>query len=86
VLILRRRVGEKILVGGSVEIEIVEISKSRVKLGVRAPAHVPVVRKEISTVAGENRTALELVAGEGVGRLIGRLSETLLNENQQRPI
>ena len=57
-LILRRRVGEKILVGGSVEIEIVEISKSRVKLGVRAPAHVPVVRKETATVAGENRTAL----------------------------
>jgi carbon storage regulator len=75
VLILRRRVGEKILVGGSVEIEIVEISKARVKLGVRAPAHVPVIRKEMATVAGENRTALELVAGEGVGSLIGRLNE-----------
>ena len=74
-LIVRRRVGEKILVGGSVEIEIVEISKSRVKLGVRAPVHVPVVRKEMATVAGENRTALELVAGEGVGNLIGRLNE-----------
>jgi hypothetical protein len=40
----------------------------------------------MATVAGENRRALELVAGEGVGRLIGRLSETLLNENQRRPI
>jgi carbon storage regulator len=75
VLIVRRRVGEKILVGGSVEIEIVEISKSRVKLAVRAPGHVPVVRKEMATVAGENRTAIELVAGEGVGNLIGRLNE-----------
>jgi carbon storage regulator len=75
VLILRRRVGEKILVGGSVEIEIVEISKTRVKLGVRAPVHVPVVRKEAATVAGENRMALELVAGEGVGRLVDRLNE-----------
>jgi carbon storage regulator len=86
VLIVRRRVGEKILVGGSVEIEIVEISKSRVKLGVRAPSHVPVVRKEMATVAGENRTALELMAGEGVGNLIGRFNESLLNENQRLPI
>ncbi|HXE63534.1 MAG TPA: carbon storage regulator [Bryobacteraceae bacterium] len=85
-LILRRRVGEKILVGGSVEIEIVEISKSRVKLGVRAPLHVPVVRKELATVAGENRTALELVAGEGVGSLLSRLNESRLNEIQRRPI
>jgi carbon storage regulator len=81
VLIVRRRVGEKILVGGSVEIEIVEISKSRVKLGVRAPVHVPVVRKEMATVAGENRAALELVAGEGMGNLVG-----MLNEIQRPPI
>jgi carbon storage regulator len=86
VLIVRRRVGEKILVGGSVEIEIVEISKSRVKLGVRAPGHVPVVRKEMATVAGENRTALELVAGESVGSLITMLSKTRLNEIQRPPI
>jgi carbon storage regulator len=86
VLIVRRRVGEKILVGGSVEIEIVEISKSRVKLGVRAPGHVPVVRKEMAMVAGENRTALELVAGEGVGSLITMLSKTRLNEIQRPPI
>jgi carbon storage regulator len=81
VLILRRRVGEKILVGGSVEIEIVEISKSRVKLGVRAPVHVPVVRKEMATIAGENRTALDLVAGEGMINLVG-----MLNEMPRRPI
>jgi carbon storage regulator len=81
VLIVRRRVGEKILVGGSVEIEIVEISKSRVKLGVRAPLHVPVVRQEMATVAGENRLAVGLVAGDGVGTLVGRL-----NEIRQRPI
>jgi carbon storage regulator len=74
VLIVRRRVGEKILVGGSVEIEIVEISKSRVKLGVRAPAHVPVVRQEMATVAGENRLAAGLVAGDGVGRLVEMIS------------
>lgn len=76
-LVLRRRVGETILVGGSVEIEVIEISRSRVKLGVRAPFHVPVVRKETTTVAKENHLALELVASrgqQGVGELLQMLS------------
>ena len=64
-LVLRRRVGETILVGGNVEIEVIEISRTRVKLGVRAPHHVPVVRKETVDVARENRLALELVASRG---------------------
>ena len=45
-LILRRRVGEAILVGSEVEIEVIEVSRSRVKLGVRAPTHITVTRKE----------------------------------------
>ena len=66
-LVLRRRVGETILVGGEVEIEIIEISRTRVKLGVRAPSHVPVTRKETLAVARENRIALDLIANRGSG-------------------
>ena len=36
-LVLRRRVGEAIAIGGDIEIEVIEISRTRVKLGVRAP-------------------------------------------------
>jgi carbon storage regulator len=76
-LVLRRRAGEVILLGGDIEIEVLEISRSRVKLGVRAPGHVPVVRKETVAVARENRMASDLVASrgtEGLGELMQLLN------------
>lgn len=60
-LVVRRRAGEAIIVAGDVEIEIIEISRTRVKLGVTAPREVTVTRREAAAVALENRTALELV-------------------------
>jgi carbon storage regulator len=79
VLVLRRRVGETIAIGGGIEIEVVEISRTRVKLGVTAPRDVSVARKETIAVAAENRKALELISGgcEGVTealRLLGAAS------------
>jgi carbon storage regulator len=79
VLVLRRRVGETIAIGGGIEIEVVEISRTRVKLGVTAPRDVSVARKETIAVAAENRKALELISGgpEGVAetlRLLGTAS------------
>ena len=74
-LVLRRRVGESISIGDGIEIEVVEISRSRVKLGVVAPREVAVVRKETIAVAAENRRALELVAAgpEGVRETLAML-------------
>jgi carbon storage regulator len=61
-LVLRRRVGEAVSIGGGIEIEVVEISRTRVRLGIVAPRDVLVVRKETIAVAAENRQALELLA------------------------
>lgn len=66
-LVLRRRPGETIAIGTDIEIEVIEISRTRVKLGVRAPRHVTVLRKETLAVAAENRQALELVSSGPVG-------------------
>jgi carbon storage regulator len=76
VLVLRRRVGETIVIGGGIEVEVVEISRTRVKLGVTAPRDVSVARKETIAVAAENRKALELISGGHAGvmetlRLLG---------------
>lgn len=75
-LVLRRRVGETVLVGGEVEIEIIEISRTRVKLGVRAPLHVPVIRKETLPIIHENQLASDLMANGGPGR-VGELLKLL---------
>jgi carbon storage regulator len=61
VLVLRRRVGEAIAIGGDIEIEVIEISRTRVKLGVRAPQTISVARRETVPVAAENRCASELL-------------------------
>jgi carbon storage regulator len=46
-LIVRRRAGQAIVVDADVEIEILEISPSQVKLGIRAPRETQVQRKEV---------------------------------------
>ncbi len=60
-LVLRRRAGEAITIGGDVEVEIMEISRTRVKLGVRAPRAISVLRRETIQVAAENREASEFI-------------------------
>lgn len=45
-LILQRRVGERIVVDGTIEITVAEITKRGVRLAVRAPRGVTVLRGE----------------------------------------
>jgi len=56
-LVIRRRAGESILIAGDIEIEVLETTPTRVKLGIRAPKNVDVVRKEVGLIAGENLSA-----------------------------
>ena len=65
VLVLRRKAGEAIVIGDGVEISIIEISPSRVKLGILAPREVTVVRKEALAIAIENRNAAQLISAAG---------------------
>jgi carbon storage regulator len=57
-LIIRRRVGESLVIQSDVEVEVLEITGSQVKLGIRAPKTVPVMRKEMDVVRQENRQAM----------------------------
>ena len=76
-LVLRRRAGEAILLGTEIEIEVVEISRTRVKLGIRAPRHLPVARREAAGVAEENREAAALaLPGGGIENILRLLRNT----------
>jgi carbon storage regulator len=61
-LVVRRRAGEAIVVAGDVEIEVIEISRTRVKLGITAPRQVEVLRREAIAAATDNRSAAALLA------------------------
>ena len=56
-LVIRRRRGETLVIGGNIEIEILESSSSSVKIGIRAPREIAVVRKEIQLTYDQNLAA-----------------------------
>lgn len=51
-LVLTRRVGESILIGDDIQIKVSEVDRGLVKLAVKAPDDVPIVRQEISQRVG----------------------------------
>jgi carbon storage regulator len=56
-LVIRRRAGESLLIGEDVEVEILEITAGQVKLGIRAPRQIQVLRREVQLTRLENQTA-----------------------------
>ena len=59
-LVITRKSGERICLGDDITITVMEISGSTVRLGIEAPAEVPVYRAEIwAAVKEENRAAAE---------------------------
>jgi carbon storage regulator len=74
-LVLRRRAGDSLLIGGDVEIEILEITPTRVKLGIVAPDSVTIVRKEVQLTREQNVTAAQKVDPQAVSWLRGKLAK-----------
>ncbi len=56
-LVMRRRAGESFLIGPDIKIEVLEVGPTRVKIGISAPAAMPVVRNEIVLTREENLLA-----------------------------
>ena len=46
-LILKRRIGERLMIGDNIIITVVSIDRSGVRLGVEAPADVRIDREEV---------------------------------------
>lgn len=64
-LIITRRVGEKLMIGDDIVVEIIEVSGSSVRIGIDAPKAVPVYREEIySAVKAENAAAASADPGQ----------------------
>lgn len=60
-LVLSRQRDESIIVGDNVQITVVDIRGDKVRLGIQAPPHIPVHRKEVfDAIQRENRKAAEL--------------------------
>lgn len=56
-LVLSRKVGEKILVGDSIVITVLRLSSNVTRIGIEAPEDVNIVRSEVRDA--QNPTSLE---------------------------
>ena len=60
-LVLSRTRDETIMIGDDVQITIVDVRGDKVRLGITAPAHVPVHRKEVyDAIKRENAQAAQV--------------------------
>jgi len=59
-LILSRKLNEKVMIGSDIVISVVEVRGDQVKLGIEAPRNVKVFRQEVfETIQAENRRAAD---------------------------
>jgi carbon storage regulator len=47
-LVLSRKIGDKVVIDGNITVEVVKIHGNRVTLGIEAPASVRILREELS--------------------------------------
>ncbi len=56
-LVLSRKVGEKILIGDNISVTVVRVAQGIVRIGVEAPKNMAVVREEIKDQVHEDHQA-----------------------------
>ncbi len=53
-LVLSRKKGESILIGDEIELTVLSVDGDTIKLGIKAPKQVDIIRKEILVSVQEN--------------------------------
>lgn len=64
-LVLSRKLNEKIVIDGQIEVTVVKIDRNNVRIGIQAPGHVKVFRKEILD-AGQRELEVPIPADAAV--------------------
>jgi carbon storage regulator len=56
-LVLSRKLGEKIFIGDNICITVVDIDRGKIRLGIEAPRDVPIYRQELLPLDQQQRRA-----------------------------
>jgi len=62
-LVLSRKLGERIVINGNIVVTVVKIDRNQIRLGIEAPHDVPVFREEILPVNAAHAKAETVTAG-----------------------
>lgn len=60
-LVLSRKVGQRILIGDNIAVTVVRVSQGTVRIGVEAPPELPIVREEIKASLDADDLAVHTV-------------------------
>ena len=58
-LVLSRKLGEKIVIGDNIVVTVVKIDRNQIRIGIEAPTDIPVYRQEIAPNRVEKLNASE---------------------------
>ncbi len=64
-LVLSRKLNEKIVIDGGITLTVVKIDRHQVRIGIEAPGHVPIYREEIMPVACADWSDREVAVAVG---------------------
>ena len=60
-LVLTRKIGEEIIIGGNIRVKVADIRGSRVRLAIEAPREMSVQRQEIALALQEEQHKFDMV-------------------------
>lgn len=72
-LVINRREGESLIIGDGIEVRILELTHTRVKLGITAPEGVTILRNEILLARTANVAAAHSSSGDQLTALASAL-------------
>ena len=55
-LVLTRKVGEKVIIGDNIVVAVLEIDRGQIRLGIQAPRDVPIRRSELLPIVAPKPT------------------------------
>lgn len=61
-LVLSRKLGEKVVIGQNIVLTVVKIDRNQIRLGIEAPSDVSIYREEIAPKKADRKMEAELVA------------------------
>jgi carbon storage regulator len=60
-LVLSRKLNERIIIDNDIIVTVVKIDRNQVRIGIEAPGHIPVYREEILPIAREEMAEAEIM-------------------------